>query len=131
MEHLLLDWTDKARLERDKAQMQAEKARLDRDKEKLQFYQAKFWGMLMEECGQELTAHGGYNATTPSVPLLLMLGEMALFLQRNKSLGKAEQEQLLQKLFREADATLLDVLHGWNRVAVKQKKLRSLIEKVR
>ena len=59
MEHLLLDWTDKARLERDKAQTQAEKARLDRDKAKLRLDQAKFWGMLMEECGQELTAHRG------------------------------------------------------------------------
>ena len=125
MLHLLLDWTDKARLERDKARLQAEKARLERDQEKLRFDRAKCWGMLMEERGQELTA------TKPSAPLLLMLGEMALFLQRNKSLGKAEQEQFLQKLFRETDATLLDVLHGWNRVAVKQKKLRSLVEKVR
>ena len=89
MKHLLLDWTDKARLERDKAQMQAEKARLDRDKEKLRFDQAKFWGVPMEERGRELTAPGGYNATKPSAPLLMMLGEMALFLQRNKPSGKS------------------------------------------
>ena len=127
MKHLLLGWTEKARLERDKAQMQAENARLDRDKEKLRFDPAKFWGMLMGECGQELTAHGGYNATKPSAPLLMMLAEMAFFLQRNKPLGKAEQEQFMQKLFRETDATFLDVLHSWNRVAVKQKKIRSLI----
>ena len=67
----------------------------------------------------------------PSAPLLLMLGETALFLQRNKSLGKAEQEQLLNKLLRETDATLLEVLHGWNRVAVKQKQLRMLVERIR
>ena len=120
-----MDWTDKARLEQDKARLQAEKARLERDQEKLRFDQAKCWGMLMEERGQELTA------TKPSAPLLLMLGETALFLQRNKSLGKAEQEQFLKKLLREIDATLLEVLNGWNRVAVKQKKLRSLIERIR
>ena len=127
MEHLLLDWTDKARLEQDKARLQAEKARLDRDKEKLRFDQAKCWGMLMEERGQELTA------TKPSAPLLLMLGETALFLQINESLGKTEQEKteqekFLKKLLRETDATLLEVLNGWNRVAVKQKKLRSLVD---
>ena len=80
--HLLLDWTDKARLEQDKARLQAEKARLERDQEKLRFDQAKCWGMLMEERGQELTA------TKPSAPLLLMFGETALFLQRTESLGK-------------------------------------------
>ena len=125
VKHLLLDWTDKARLEQDKAQLQAEKARLERDQEKLRFDQAKCWGMLMEERGQELTA------TKPSAPLLLMLGETALFLQRNKSLGKAEQEQFLKKLLREIDATLLEVLNGWNRVAIKQKHLRSLVERIR
>ena len=74
VEHLLLDWTDKARLERDKARLQAEKAGLERDKEKLRFDQAKFWGMLMEECGQEPTA------TKPRAPLLLMPGEACLIL---------------------------------------------------
>ena len=79
----------------------------------------------MEERGQELTA------TKPSAPLLLMFGETALFLQRTESLGKTEQENLLKKLIREVDATLLEVLNGWNRVAVKQKKLRSLGERIR
>ena len=118
-----MDWTDKSRLEQDKAQLQAEKARLERDQEKLRFDQAKCWGMLMEERGQELTA------TKPSAPLLLMFGETALFL--NESLGKTEQDKVLKKLLREINATLLEVLNGWNRVAVKQKKLRSLVERVR
>ena len=76
MKKLLQDWTDKAGLERDKALLQAEKARLERDKEKLRFDEAKFWGMLMEECGQEPTA------TKPMAPLLLMLGEACLILQK-------------------------------------------------
>ena len=122
MKHLLLDWTDKTRLEQDKAQLQAEKARLERDQEKLRFDQAKCWGMLMEERGQELTA------AKPSAPLLLMFGETALSLHRNESLGKTEQEKFLKKLLREVYATLREVLNGWNRVAVKQKKLRNLVD---
>ena len=55
----------------------------------------------------------------------------AAYAKRNKPLGKAEQEQFMQKLFRETDATLPDVLRSWNRVAVKQKKIRSLVEKAR
>ena len=94
MKHLLLDWTDKARLEQDKAQLQAEKAGLERDQEKLRFNHAKCWGMLMEERGQELTA------TKPSAPLLLMFGETALPLERKESLGNTEQENILKKLLR-------------------------------
>ena len=56
VKNLLQDWTDKAGRERDKALLQAEKARLERDKEKLRFDRAKFWGMLMEACGQKPTA---------------------------------------------------------------------------
>ena len=83
----LLDWIDKARLEQDKAQLQAEKARLERGQGKLRFDQAKCWGMLMEERGQELTA------TNPSAPLLLMFGETALSLQGNESLGKLNRKR--------------------------------------
>ena len=84
VKNLLQDWTDKAGRERDKAPLQAEKARLERDKEKLRFDRAKFWGMLMEECGQEPTAE------KPMAPLLLMLGEACLILQKNQSLGKPD-----------------------------------------
>ena len=109
--NLLQDWIDKAGLERDKVLLQREEA-------KLRFDRAIFWGMLMEECGQERTA------PKSMAPLLLVLGEACLFLQRNKSLGKLERERFLQKLFDETDATLHELLQGWIAIVDRYKKIR-------
>ena len=109
--NLLQDWIDKAGLER-------EKALLQREATKVRFDRAIFWGMLMEECGQEPTA------TKSMAPLLLVIGEVCLFLQRNTSLGKLERERFLQKLFDETDATLHELLQGWIAIVDRYKQIR-------
>ena len=126
MKYMLQDWREKGLgLRREKALLQKAKAQLERDKAQSQFDQAEFWGMLMEECGPKPTA------TKPMAPLLLMLGEACLILQKNQSLGKPERVQFLQKLLDETEGALLEVLDGWNRVAVKQKEFRSLVARIR
>ena len=123
---LLLDWADRARLEQEKFLLQAERDELKGDRQTLQATQAKFWETLLEECGHEPVHHEKGHAMMPSAPLLKMLGEMAALLPDTQIRGLTWQARFLQKVLRETDATLLDALHGWNRVAGRQIGRRGL-----